>query len=302
MKLCCWSDEALNCDTQITHYNGAFSLSSVRLGWPDTRSSSGESPIQEEVRARNSACPHFFASFMFFFLPSFPTTIVIVLSRPSALHRPHSVTVLSHAAHFSCDRLCFESGPVLIVINLFQPTTTHPDFVCVCATRNSQYYEKVSDPLDLSTIEKQILTGHYKTVEAFDTDMLKVFRNAEVGKCTSRGEKERKELRRALLCFPLGSLFELLHYLNERQSPSHSLQLLCHYFCLSLAINQKPLAELLQQVFLVPLRKRSQFSSRSLNLFSGPKGLLAQQTDASVELFSAVLVPLAAHSYVCELN
>ncbi|RVE67214.1 hypothetical protein OJAV_G00115150 [Oryzias javanicus] len=45
--------------------------------------------------------------------------------------------------------------------------------------RNSQYYEKVSDPLDLNTIEKQIVTGHYKTVEAFDTDMLKVFRNAE---------------------------------------------------------------------------------------------------------------------------
>lgn len=53
----------------------------------------------------------------------------------------------------------------------------------MCANRNSQYYEKVSDPLDLSTIEKQILTGHYKTVEAFDTDMLKVFRNAEVGRC-----------------------------------------------------------------------------------------------------------------------
>lgn len=52
----------------------------------------------------------------------------------------------------------------------------------LCTIRNSQYYEKVSDPLDLSTIEKQILTGHYKTVEAFDTDMLKVFRNAEVGK------------------------------------------------------------------------------------------------------------------------
>lgn len=53
----------------------------------------------------------------------------------------------------------------------------------LCAIRNSHYYEKVSDPLDLSTIEKQILTGHYKTVEAFDTDMLKVFRNAEVSKC-----------------------------------------------------------------------------------------------------------------------
>ncbi|XP_051948571.1 histone-lysine N-methyltransferase ASH1L-like [Xyrauchen texanus] len=45
--------------------------------------------------------------------------------------------------------------------------------------RNMQYYEKVTDPLDLSTIEKQILTGHYKIVEAFDADMLKVFHNAE---------------------------------------------------------------------------------------------------------------------------
>lgn len=63
----------------------------------------------------------------------------------------------------------------------------------MCSTRNSQYYEKVSDPLDLSTIEKQILTGHYKTVEAFDTDMLKVFRNAEVSMCASR---RRKGLRR----------------------------------------------------------------------------------------------------------
>ncbi|XP_063295458.1 histone-lysine N-methyltransferase ASH1L [Pelobates fuscus] len=45
--------------------------------------------------------------------------------------------------------------------------------------KNPYYYEKVSDPLDLLTIEKQILTGYYKTVETFDTDMLKVFRNAE---------------------------------------------------------------------------------------------------------------------------
>ncbi|XP_031747240.1 histone-lysine N-methyltransferase ASH1L isoform X2 [Xenopus tropicalis] len=45
--------------------------------------------------------------------------------------------------------------------------------------KNPHYYEKVSDPLDLLSVEKQILTGHYKTVEAFDTDMLKVFRNAE---------------------------------------------------------------------------------------------------------------------------
>ncbi|KAM3910275.1 histone-lysine N-methyltransferase ASH1L isoform 2-T4 [Leptodactylus fuscus] len=45
--------------------------------------------------------------------------------------------------------------------------------------KNPYYYEKVGDPLDLLTIEKQILSGYYKTVEAFDTDMLKVFRNAE---------------------------------------------------------------------------------------------------------------------------
>ncbi|XP_073849109.1 histone-lysine N-methyltransferase ASH1L isoform X5 [Macaca fascicularis] len=45
--------------------------------------------------------------------------------------------------------------------------------------KNADYYEKISDPLDLITIEKQILIGYYKTVEAFDADMLKVFRNAE---------------------------------------------------------------------------------------------------------------------------
>ncbi|XP_058557870.1 histone-lysine N-methyltransferase ASH1L isoform X3 [Neofelis nebulosa] len=45
--------------------------------------------------------------------------------------------------------------------------------------KNADYYEKISDPLDLSTVERRILTGHYKTVEAFDADMLKVFRNAE---------------------------------------------------------------------------------------------------------------------------
>ncbi|XP_078288124.1 histone-lysine N-methyltransferase ASH1L [Rhinoraja longicauda] len=45
--------------------------------------------------------------------------------------------------------------------------------------KKSDYYEKITDPIDLVSIEKQILTGHYKTVEAFDADMLKVFRNAE---------------------------------------------------------------------------------------------------------------------------
>lgn len=55
-----------------------------------------------------------------------------------------------------------------------------PDWHLALCSRNADYYEKISDPLDLSTIEKQILIGYYKTVEAFDADMLKVFRNAEV--------------------------------------------------------------------------------------------------------------------------
>lgn len=66
-------------------------------------------------------------------------------------------------------------------------------FVFFRAIRNSQYYEKVSDPLDLNTIEKQILTGHYKTVEAFDTDMLKVFRNAEVNTCPAARQRELQQ-------------------------------------------------------------------------------------------------------------
>lgn len=52
-------------------------------------------------------------------------------------------------------------------------------------SRNADYYEKIAEPLDLSTIEKQLLTGCYKTVEAFDADMLKVFRNAEVAPSAS---------------------------------------------------------------------------------------------------------------------
>lgn len=71
--------------------------------------------------------------------------------------------------------------------------------LCLWANRNSQYYEKVSDPLDLSTIEKQILTGHYKTVEAFDTDMLKVFRNAEVSWLASITESRLFPLQSKML-------------------------------------------------------------------------------------------------------
>ena len=46
--------------------------------------------------------------------------------------------------------------------------------------RNPDYYKRISDPVDLSTIEKNLMTGKYKSVEAFDSDFLKVFKNSEV--------------------------------------------------------------------------------------------------------------------------
>ncbi|XP_077989567.1 uncharacterized protein LOC144443861 isoform X2 [Glandiceps talaboti] len=45
--------------------------------------------------------------------------------------------------------------------------------------RNSDYYEKIVDPIDLNTVEQNIMTGQYKTVEAFEDDVMKVLRNAE---------------------------------------------------------------------------------------------------------------------------
>nr|XP_034180830.1 histone-lysine N-methyltransferase ash1 isoform X2 [Osmia lignaria] len=39
------------------------------------------------------------------------------------------------------------------------------------------YYEKISDPIDLTMIDQCIGTGHYKTAENFDQDMIKLFDN-----------------------------------------------------------------------------------------------------------------------------
>ncbi|XP_015112127.1 histone-lysine N-methyltransferase ash1 [Diachasma alloeum] len=41
----------------------------------------------------------------------------------------------------------------------------------------SEYYEKVQDPVDLTMIEQNIGTGHYKTAEQFDQDIIKLFDN-----------------------------------------------------------------------------------------------------------------------------
>lgn len=39
------------------------------------------------------------------------------------------------------------------------------------------YYQKISDPIDLSTVEQNIATGIYREPETFDTDMNRVFAN-----------------------------------------------------------------------------------------------------------------------------
>lgn len=39
------------------------------------------------------------------------------------------------------------------------------------------YYQRVAEPIDLQTVEQNINTGVYKTVEAFDRDMSKLFTN-----------------------------------------------------------------------------------------------------------------------------
>ena len=46
--------------------------------------------------------------------------------------------------------------------------------------RNPDYYELIKEPIDLTLIEDKVMTGQYKTLEAFEADFLKLFRNVEV--------------------------------------------------------------------------------------------------------------------------
>ena len=44
--------------------------------------------------------------------------------------------------------------------------------------KHPNYYTRVGEPIDLSCIEKNILTGHYKSAEAFDGDVMRLFHNS----------------------------------------------------------------------------------------------------------------------------
>ncbi|GFW22367.1 histone-lysine N-methyltransferase ASH1L [Trichonephila clavipes] len=54
-----------------------------------------------------------------------------------------------------------------------------PFFQLPSKRRNSSYYTKIKFPIDFATIEKNIITGQYKSVDAFEDDFLRLFENAE---------------------------------------------------------------------------------------------------------------------------
>jgi len=43
------------------------------------------------------------------------------------------------------------------------------------------FYQVITEPIDLTTIENRILSGEYTNLEAFEKDLLKLFTNVEVG-------------------------------------------------------------------------------------------------------------------------
>lgn len=55
---------------------------------------------------------------------------------------------------------------------LSTPFTTLP-----AKRKHPNYYQKITDPIDLQMIEQNITTGVYKTIEAFDRDMTRLFAN-----------------------------------------------------------------------------------------------------------------------------
>ncbi|GLG95421.1 Histone-lysine N-methyltransferase ash1 [Gryllus bimaculatus] len=77
-----------------------------------------------------------------------------------------------------------------------------------------QYFQRISEPIDLGTLEQNIVTGFYKTVESFDQDMVRLFSNnvrffgrtSELGITATR---LRKVYNEAKLDF-LGQLEEIL--------------------------------------------------------------------------------------------
>lgn len=52
-------------------------------------------------------------------------------------------------------------------------------FILPSKKKNPEYYEVVEDPIDINSIDSNINTGQYKSMESFENDILKLFRNSE---------------------------------------------------------------------------------------------------------------------------
>lgn len=68
-----------------------------------------------------------------------------------------------------------------------------------------EYYQKISEPIDLSSVEQNIATGIYRDPESFDADMNRVFANcvrfngrtSELGITATRLKKVYQEAKMA---------------------------------------------------------------------------------------------------------
>ncbi|XP_072038995.1 LOW QUALITY PROTEIN: uncharacterized protein [Amphiura filiformis] len=89
--------------------------------------------------------------------------------------------------------------------------------------RNPEYFARIPDPIDLSTIERNIMSGYYKTVGQFDEDLLKVFKNAEKyhGKKSELG-RDASALRKAYFMAKQSAIQVLEDILGETPKETSS--------------------------------------------------------------------------------
>lgn len=98
------------------------------------------------------------------------------------------------------------------------------------------YYQRISEPIDLTTIEQNIITGVYKSVESFDKDMNKLFFNNVkfYGRTSDRGilaTRLRKEYNIAKLKYApqikeiMGSSLPA-NFIPEQEDPGKTIKIL----------------------------------------------------------------------------
>lgn len=75
--------------------------------------------------------------------------------------------------------------------------------------KHPEYYTVIENPTDFQIIEKNIFSGAYADLEAFDKDMNTLFKNAEVGKNKSTEVTVKEEIYTVIYFWIL-----LIFYMN----------------------------------------------------------------------------------------